>query len=177
MASTSLTLGNIEHWTAAAISAGIAVAGALALHWLLFALLRKVARLSHLQSDELVVDRLREPVRYSLIAIAISLAAEQQPTILALWRVVDRFLVPALLGWVAFALVKAFQLAVERNAVLAQDPLAANSRRTRVAILSRTLGFVIIFVTVALMLCAVHPTGSDSRHDRRPHLDESRATD
>jgi small-conductance mechanosensitive channel len=69
--------------------------------------------------------------------------------------VFDRFVVPALLGWVAFALVKAFQLAVDGNALLAQDPLAAASRRTRVAILSRTLGFVIVFVTVALMLLAI----------------------
>ena len=159
MPSAPLTIGKIEHWTvaltSAAIPAGIAVAVALALHWLLFAALRKVARLSHLQSDEVVVDRVREPIRWSLIAIAISIAAENQPTLLRAWQVVDRFLVPALLGWVAFALVKAFQLAVERNAVLAQDALAANSRRTRVAILSRTLGFVIVFVTVALMLLGI----------------------
>ena len=159
MPSARSTIADIEHWTtaltAAAIPAGIAVGVALVVHWALFAILRKVARLSHLQSDEVVVDRVREPVRWSLIAIAISIAAENQPTLLALWQVVDRFLVPALLGWVAFALVKAFQLAVERNAVLAQDPLAANSRRTRVAILSRTLGFVIVFVTVALMLLSI----------------------
>ncbi len=159
MRPTPITISNIEHWTAeltsAAIAAGVAITVALALHWLLFALLHKVARLSQLHFDELVVERLREPVRWSLIAIAISVAAEQQPTLLALWQMVDRFLVPALLGWVAFALVKAFQLTVERNAVLAQDPLAANSRRTRVAILSRTLGFLIVFVTVALMLLRI----------------------
>ena len=169
-----LTIGNIEHWTAeltsAAIAAGVAIAAALALHWLLFALLHKVARLSQLHFDEVVVERLREPVRWSLIAIAISVAAEQQPTLLALWQMVERFLVPALLGWVAFALVKAFQLTVERNAVLAQDPLAANSRRTRVAILSRTLGFLIVFVTVALMLLRIPEGDADMAIAKMPYL-------
>lgn len=150
-----LTMATLETWTAAAIAAGIAVAAAFALHWLLFAVLRRVAKFSHLPSDELVVDRLREPIRWSLVAVAISVAAEQQPALQTLWRVVDRFVVPALPGWVAFALVKAFQLAVDANARLAQDPFAAASRRTRVAILSRTVGFVIVFVTVALMLLAV----------------------
>ena len=150
-----LNLTTLETWTAAAIAAGIAVAAAFALHWLLFGVLRRVAKFSHLPSDELVVDRLRQPIRWSLVAVAISVAAEQQPALQTLWRVVDRFVVPALLGWVAFALVKAFQLAVDGNALLAQDPLAAASRRTRVAILTRTLGFVIVFVTVALMLLAI----------------------
>ena len=66
------------HWTAqataAAIAAGIAVALALAVHFLLFAVLDRVTRISQLKTDEVVVQRLREPLRWSLIAVAIWIA-------------------------------------------------------------------------------------------------------
>jgi small-conductance mechanosensitive channel len=147
------------HWTAqataAAIAAVVATVVALALHLVLFAVFGRVTRLSHLKADELVVERLRQPLRWSLIAVAISLAAETQPALAHLWTSVARFVVPALLGWVAFALVKAFAIALDSRAELSADELAARSRRTRIAILSRTAGFVIVFVTVALMLLGI----------------------
>jgi len=149
----------LHHWAAqgtnAAIAAGVAIVSALAVHLLLFSLLGRVTRMSHLSSDELVVERLRRPLRWSLVAVAISIAAEAQPALAHLWESVARFVVPALLGWVAFALVKAFAIALETRAELSSDELAARSRRTRVAILSRTAGFVIVFVTVALMLLGI----------------------
>lgn len=154
-----LSLERLNHWalqaTGAAIAAGIALVIALALHAVLFAILGRVTRLSQLTSDEVVVDRLREPLRWSLVAVAISLAAEGQPALAHLWESVARFVVPALLGWVAFSLVKAFAVAMDSRAELSMDELAARSRRTRIAILSRSLGFVIVFVTVALMLLGI----------------------
>lgn len=147
------------HWTAqataAALAAAVAIVVALALHLLLFSVLGRVTRISQLKTDGLVVERLREPLRWSLIAVAVSLAAESQPTLAHLWNSVARFVVPALLGWVAFALVKAFAVAMDSRAELSADELAARSRRTRIAILSRTAGFVIVFVTVALMLLGI----------------------
>ncbi|HKX79499.1 MAG TPA: mechanosensitive ion channel domain-containing protein [Novosphingobium sp.] len=147
------------HWTAqatgAAVAAAIAIAAALLAHLLLFAVLDRLTRLSQLSTDEVVVDRLRQPLRWSLIAVAISLAGEGQPALAHLWDSVARFVVPALLGWVAFALVKAFATAMDSRAELSRDELAARSRRTRIAILSRTAGFVIVFVTVALMLLGI----------------------
>lgn len=149
----------VLHWTAQATATGIAVAVAvviaLASHLVVFGVLGRVTRLSSLKSDGLVLDRLRQPVRWSLIAIAISLVAETHPGIAELWGSVARFVVPALLGWVAFALVKAFAIAMDSRAELSVDELAARSRRTRIAILSRTAGFVIVFVTVALMLLGI----------------------
>lgn len=149
----------LQHWaaqaTGAAIAAGLAVAVALVVHLLLFAVLDRVTRLSQLRTDGLVFERLRQPLRWSLIAVAISLAAEAQPALAHLWDSVARFVVPALLGWVAFALVKAFANAMDSRAELSMDEMAARSRRTRVAILSRTAGFVIVFVTVALMLLGI----------------------
>jgi small-conductance mechanosensitive channel len=147
------------HWTTrateAVIAAGVAVLAALAIHAVLFAILRRVTRISQPQTDDVVVDRLRQPLRWSLIAVAISLVAETHPAVAEIWNSVARFVVPALLGWVAFALVKAFAIAMDSRVDLSADDLAARSRRTRIAILSRTAGFVIVFVTVALMLLGI----------------------
>jgi len=141
--------------TQAAVVAGVAIAAALLLHLAIFALLGRIARLSQLESDRLVVEKLRQPLRWSLVAIALSLAAEAQPGIAQLWGSIVRFVVPALLGWVAFALIRAFALAMDSRVELSADELAARSRRTRIAILSRTAGFVVVFVTVALMLLGI----------------------
>ena len=154
-----LTAQTWQHWfaqaTEATIAAGVAIVIALLVHLVLFAVLTRISRLSQLESDNVVVDRLRQPVRWSLVAVAISLAAEAQPGLAHLWESVARFVVPALLGWVAFALVKAFAIAMDSRAELSMDDMAARSRRTRIAIFSRTLGFVIVFVTVALMLLGI----------------------
>jgi len=153
------SVGEVQHWaaqgTGAAIAAAVAILVALVVHLALFALLARITRLSQLTSDEVVIDRLRQPLRWSLVAVAISIAAETQPVLEHLWQAVARFVVPALLGWVAFALVKAFAVAMETRAELSKDEMAARSRRTRIAILSRTAGFVIVFVTVALMLLGI----------------------
>ncbi len=66
-----------------------------------------------------------------------------------------RFLRPALLGWIAYALVKAFAATMEMRLETAPDPVAARSRRTRMAILSRTAAFAIVFITVGLMLLGI----------------------
>lgn len=149
----------IPNWAAdgtwAAIVAAIAVAAALAVHFVLFAIMRRVTKMSEMTSDEVVVDRLWQPIRWSLVALALSLAGEGNEALGHLWQSVARFVVPALMGWVAFALVKAFSLAMAARADLSVDDYALRSRRTRVAILSRTAGFVIIFVTVALMLLGI----------------------
>lgn len=153
------TAASWQHWagelTGAAIVLAVCVGIALALHAVLFAIASRVTRLSALTSDEVVVERLRQPLRWALVAVAISLAAEARPVIAHGWESVARFVVPALLGWVAFALVKAFAIAMDNRAELSSDEIAARSRRTRIAILSRTLGFVIVFVTVALMLLGI----------------------
>lgn len=138
-----------------AIVTGIAVALALVVHLGLFRLLMRFARLSQLDTDEVVVQRLRAPARWALIALAIELASESAPLLARVWGAVDRFVIPALLGWIALRVVKAYALAAESRARLDHDELAARSRRTRIAILSRSLGFVIVFVTVALMLLSM----------------------
>lgn len=153
------TADEVLHWaekgTGAAIAGAIALAFAFAVHFVLFAVLDRIARLSPTRSDDVVIDRLRQPLRWSLAAVFVSLAAESQPALAHIWGIVARFVVPALMGWVAFALVKAFAVVMSNRAELSNDELAMRSRRTRIAILSRSLGFVIIFVTVALMLLGI----------------------
>lgn len=141
--------------TRAALAGGIAVTIALVVHLALFAALDRIARFSPTESDDIVVDRLRQPARWSLVAVAISLAAESSAALAQIWGQLGRFVVPALLGWCAFSLVKAFAAAVEHRAEGSADEIVRRSRQTRVAILSRTVGFIIIVLTIALMLFAI----------------------
>ncbi|HET9627877.1 MAG TPA: mechanosensitive ion channel domain-containing protein [Novosphingobium sp.] len=139
----------------ALIAGGTAIAIALAVHFALFRVLARLADLSHMESDGIVVDRLRGPFRWALLALAIELAGESSALIARVWGALDRFLVPALLGWIALRLVRAYALAVDSRAQLGEDTIASRSRRTRIAILSRSARFVIVFVTVALMLLSI----------------------
>lgn len=159
MAATMPTLGQLAGWsealTRAVIHGGIAVGAALVVHLGLFMLLGRAARLSTSTSDELVFGRLRQPLRWAMVAVGISLAAEADPLIARGWDVAARFVQPALMGWAAFALVKAFAEVLDSHVDKSEDVMAARSRRTRVAIFSRTLGFGIVFITVALMLFGI----------------------
>lgn len=139
----------------AAIHAGIAVAMALAIHFILFALLDRAARLSASTADEVVFGRLRQPLRFGLMAVALALTAEANPLVGRVWDLLARFLVPALLGWTAYALVKAFAAVMDSHVQAGEDIHAVRSRRTRIALLSRSLGFLIVFITVALMLLGI----------------------
>ena len=144
-----------EALTLAALHAGIALAIALGLHLAIFAVLDRIARLSPSRSDELVFDRLRHPLRWSIAAIAIAIAQEGDPLLARAWDSAGRFVVPALMGWVAYALVKAFAAVLEDHAERSDDEMVARSRRTRVAILSRSAGFLIVVITVALVLFGI----------------------
>jgi hypothetical protein len=101
------------------------------------------------------VERLSAPTRWAAAAIAIALAAQADRWVAAVWSAAAPFVVPALLGWIAYSLVCAFASALEYRAEAAPDQIAARSRRTRIAILSRTATFVIVFVTVGLMLLGI----------------------
>lgn len=141
--------------TRAALHGGIAVAIAAALHFVVFALLARASRLSESDTDDLVFAQIRRPILFSMIAVAISVSAEGNALIARFWELTGRFIEPALLGWVLFALVKAFAKAMEKRTEAYEDVTAARSRRTRIAIFSRTAAFLIVFVTVALVLFGI----------------------
>ena len=55
--------------------ATIAILAALAVHWIAFTILRRLARRSHSESDTVLVRRLARPTRYALIGLALVMTA------------------------------------------------------------------------------------------------------
>ena len=145
-------------WTQVVISsAGLVLAALLAyiLYRLVFLIVGRLTRMSETQVDEMVVERIRRPVKWSFIAIGVTLVAQVDPYLQTVWEPLARFIRPALLGWIAYTLVKAFTAALEYRLEISEDPIAMRSRRTRIAVLSRTATFAIIFITVGLMLLGI----------------------
>jgi small-conductance mechanosensitive channel len=153
--STSAVIDFSEMVTRSGVLAGIAVGAALLLHLVVFALLGRMARASQSETDDLVFNRISQPLRWAMAAVALSLASEGDALLARGWGMAGRFIEPLLFGWVAFALVKAFAAALDLRTQTYEDELAARSRRTRIAIFSRTAGFLIVFVSVALVLFGI----------------------
>jgi small-conductance mechanosensitive channel len=139
----------------AAIGVAVALAVGYGLFRLVFALVRRLTRLSNTAVDDLVLDKVRSPAKWSFMVIAVTFVGQYDPQLQSIWEPLARFLRPALLGWIAYTLVKAFTAAMEFRMELSDDPVATRSRRTRIAVLSRTATFAIIFITVGLMLLGI----------------------
>lgn len=139
----------------AAIATGIAVAIAFLLHRIAFAILRGIAKRSETPTDEMVFGRLYHPLRWAMIAIAISIVGQGQKEVGDAWAWIAPLLVPALVGWVALNIVRAFADALQLRSDSSMDLAAARSRKTRIAILSRTAIFAIVLITVGLMLLSI----------------------
>ena len=144
-----------EALSRAAVHAGVAIGLALALHLTVFAVLDRLVRLSPTPFDDMVLARLRHPLRWSMVAVGYALAQEGDVLLARGWEAAGRFVVPALMGWVAYALVKAFAMVMNSHAVEGEDEIATRSRRTRIAILSRSAGFLVVVITVALVLFGI----------------------
>lgn len=138
-----------------AIAVIIAVIIAYILYRLVFAVVSRLTKLSETEVDEMIIDRVRKPVKWSFIAIGVTLAAQGHEALQSVWEPLAQFVRPALLGWIAFTLVKAFTAALEFRLETSEDPVAMRSRRTRIAVLSRTATFAIVFITVGLMLFTI----------------------
>lgn len=120
-----------------------------------FSVLERLAKASETEADNLVLESIRRPVKWSLIAIAVTVVAQGNSALAFVWEPIAQFVRPALLGWIAYTLVKAFTAAMEIRLEASDDPVAVRSRRTRLSILSRTATFAIIFITIGLMLFAI----------------------
>jgi small-conductance mechanosensitive channel len=123
------------------------VAGALVLGWLvhaaLHALIQRIARASVIEADEVLVASLKHPARWTIVTVALALAARRNEVLLSVWNWLEPFVVPALLGWIAVSLVRAVALLLEKRSHGSADPQVERSRRTRIAIFSRTAGVLI----------------------------------
>lgn len=139
----------------AALALLVAVVAAWLVYRVLFTLVLRLAKNSDSPADDMVLQRIRRPIKWSLIAIAVTLAAQAEPVLASVWEPLAKFLRPALLGWIAYSLVKAFTAVLELRLDAAEDAVAARSRRTRIAILSRTATFAIVSITVGLMLLGI----------------------
>lgn len=144
-----------EQAAASAIALAIVLLVALILHRALFSVLRRISKMSSTPVDGMVFDRLYRPLRWSFMAIAVSILAARDTDISMGWGAVSGFVVPALLGWVTLSIARAFADALEYRTEVSTDPVAARSRKTRIAILSRAATFAIILVTTGLMLFSI----------------------
>lgn len=145
-------------WTAlahAALYLGIAIVLAAIGHRILFAILGRIAARTATHTDEIVIAELRAPARWAFGALALSGASQGDTWIAHLWSALAPFAVPALIGWLSYALIRALSEVLEQRTDTAGDLVAARSRRTRIAILSRAATFVVVVVTVGLMLLAI----------------------
>lgn len=141
-----------------AIAAG-AIAGALILHALLARLAVRFAARTPGSVDDVFVAAGRQPSRWLLAVLALA-AARPYLTLSdgenALWIQAAGLIVPALIGWLAIALIRGSVRAIEIVAdISVADNLAARRRRTRSAILSRIAVFGVGFLTICLMLLSI----------------------
>lgn len=153
---------NPQNWTIAwgeIIPAALGLLAAIVVAYfayrIVFAILHRVTAASENTSDDLIIESIRRPIKWSMIAVAVTLVAQADSTLAFVWEPVAQFVRPALLGWIAYTLVKAFTAAMEIRLEASEDPVAVRSRRTRLSILSRTATFAIVFITVGLMLFAI----------------------
>ncbi len=140
----------------AAAAAGIAVLVTITLHAVVFRVLRKIATASQSPSDDILVRRIARPSRYAFIALGLVVAAREVPFLKGVEFAFAGFIMPALVGWVALAILHALiEAMILRNDISMPDNRDARRRRTRLTIFSRIGSFVIIFITVGLMLLSI----------------------
>lgn len=137
------------------IALGAAIALALVAHWILFAILRRLTKASSSRHDDAIVEAVRRPLRWAAIALAIATAAENDALVGRGWDVLTQFMTPAVIGWVAYAVVRGITRSYEAQLIASEDPVAHRGRLTRIAILSRTVKVAIVIITVSLIMLTI----------------------
>ena len=135
-----------------AIALGGAILIALALHWLAMTVLRRIARLSVNVVDDAVVARVRNPLRWVMLGIAIAAAANGAALVGDEWDAAARFVMPELIGWLLYAAVKGVSQGLQHQFDAADDPVAIRAQRTRLEILARTVNVAVVIITVSLIM-------------------------
>ena len=77
---------------------GIAVVIAYLIYRIVFHIISRVTHVSENTVDDEIVGRIRAPIKWSFIAIAVTLAAQYDASLGLLWEPLAQFLRPALLG-------------------------------------------------------------------------------
>lgn len=146
-------------WLQTLIVISVAVLVALAVHRLIFTILRRGAARTDSETAPLVIKRLCRPARWLFVAMALGAV---EPLVhlsrsgAQIWARLAGFATPALTGWLAVAFLgAAVEIALARARIDVADNLQARRRRTRIAILYRVAVFLILLVTLCLMLMSI----------------------
>jgi small-conductance mechanosensitive channel len=140
----------------AVLAGAFAVLVALLAHHVLFSVLKRLTHASRSPSDDYVVACLERPSRWAMSALGLVLAARETRVLAGVWEKVAGFLMPALVGWIALALLQGAVKAMELKAdISVADNLQARRKRTRLAIFSRIGSFLVVFVTIGMMLLSI----------------------
>lgn len=150
---------DIPRWLWSPALAVLAIVVALVLHGVLVRVAERVAHRSASGTDDVLVLRLKGPLRWLLVVIALGAV---QPLLdlnafgLQVWSRVSGLVMPALVGWMALAaltiLVDVIKL---RSDIAAIDNLQARQRRTRADILYRIGMFAVLLATFCMMLMSI----------------------
>ena len=150
------SLSELRHWsfglTHAAIVAGIAIGTALAIHWVLFFILRRVARRADGDTESVAIRNFNQSIRWAMVTMAFASASAASKLLYNLWNTIDDFVIPALIGWVLLSLISTMTEMLHRRLDTLEDVMAARSRNTRITLLSRSVSAVIFVVTIAMIM-------------------------
>jgi len=148
--------GGLDQIVYALVVAAIGIGLAVLAHALAFRLMRRVTVASESEVDDMVVARLARPSRYAMIALGLVLGARETPLLADVWEKVAGLVMPALVGWIALTMLRAFiDATILRTDITAADNRNARRKRTRLTIFSRIGTFVIMFVTIGMMLLSI----------------------
>jgi small-conductance mechanosensitive channel len=145
-----------QQWLIFAGSVLVAVGIALLVHYLLVRCARSLARRTASQADELLIQHLRQPVRWLLIVLAVYLATEAFQFPGGLDSFVRQAFGIALIMVVAWLLIRATSalsaIVLLRFQIDVKDNLRARGVHTQMDVLRRLLTVVIIVVALASIL-------------------------
>lgn len=146
-------------WLSGAAIIALAVLAALTVHRLAIVLIGNAARRSSTPIDDIVLRRLSGPSRWLLVVLALSFvqpAVALAPWAESLMARAAGLAVPALIGWIAIAMLGvAVDVVTARADISVADNLVARQRRTRAAILYRVGVSLILVVAFCMMLLTI----------------------
>jgi small-conductance mechanosensitive channel len=155
----SFSGADAEIWTRYVVVALTAIVAAGLLHAALGFVLRRAAARTKTKADDILLRRLRGPTRWIFAVVALVIAQPAMrlgPMGQDWWRFIAGLLTPALMGWLAIALLAAVNEIVQGWAdISVADNLRARRRRTRAGILYRICLFLVMLITICLMLMSI----------------------
>jgi small-conductance mechanosensitive channel len=150
---------HLPDWARVLLTVAVAIVVALGAHRAVFFVANRAARRTATKTDDVIIQRLRRPTRWLVIAFALTAiqpALALDDRYVEIWRRIAGLAMPALLGWLVIASMSALNDVVQLRAdISVADNLRARRRRTRAAILHRIALFLVLLLTFCLMLISI----------------------